>query len=101
MSDATAPPPQTRREMLERCAIGFGGVALAGLLGDPRFAAAQSAARKPHFPPKAKNVIFLYMDGGPSQVDTFDYKPIPSRPRSTRAASTATGPTRFTEISAC
>ncbi|RFC47982.1 MAG: Uncharacterized conserved protein, DUF1501 family [Verrucomicrobia bacterium] len=55
--------------MLNRCALGFGGVALSAL----HHAAAGPIA--PHFPARARNVIFLYMDGGPSQVDTFDYKP--------------------------
>lgn len=75
--------PLTRREMLTRCATGFGGIALAGLMADKSFGAplGQSApvsplAPKPgHHIAKAKHVIFLYMDGGPSQVDTFDYKP--------------------------
>jgi hypothetical protein len=73
--------PQSRRDLLRRCALGFGGVALQALLHEESIAAATSlpsdplAPRTPHFPPKAKNVIFLYMDGGPSQVDTFDYKP--------------------------
>ncbi|MEM1355390.1 MAG: DUF1501 domain-containing protein [Planctomycetota bacterium] len=77
--------PVTRREMLTRCASGFGGVALAGLLAQPSFGGslksrANPLAPKPgHFPAKAKHVIFLYMDGGPSQVDTFDYKPSLSR----------------------
>src|ERR687898_712210 len=61
----------TRREMLCRCANGFGGLALASLLAED--AAAQS--RTPHHPAKAKSVIFLFMDGGPSQMDTFDPKP--------------------------
>ncbi len=74
----------SRREMLARCANGFGGVALAALLADRRFASA--ATLRPsteladgklvsHHVAKAKSVIFLYMDGGPSQVDTFDPKP--------------------------
>lgn len=73
--------PMTRRDLLVRCAAGFGGVALAGLLADKSFGAALSQSHNPlapkpgHFPAKAKSVIFLYMDGGPSQVDTFDYKP--------------------------
>jgi hypothetical protein len=54
-----------RREMLAVCANGFGNLALAGLL-----------AERTHHPAKAKSVIFLYMDGGPSQIDTFDYKPL-------------------------
>ena len=66
--------PTTRREMLARCANGFGGVALASLLANEA-RANPLAAKKPHFTPKAKSVIFLYMDGGPSQVDTFDPKP--------------------------
>ena len=75
--------------MLKQCCVGFGSVALAGLLSDE--AAARSllerpprinpldrdplALRNPHFRPRAKRVIFLFMHGGPSQVDTFDYKP--------------------------
>jgi hypothetical protein len=66
--------PLSRRDMLLRCANGFGAVALTALLAeDGRVSAAMQA---PHFPARARNVIFLYMDGGPSQVDTFDYKPL-------------------------
>jgi hypothetical protein len=71
--------------MLSRCANGFGAVALAALLAERDYAgfarADESAAagpfapRLPHFAAAADNVIFLYMDGGPSQVDTFDPKP--------------------------
>src|SRR5437762_1300316 len=66
----------TRREMLQRLSAGFGMLSLAGLLG-PRLAAAEEtgAARFPHFKPRAKRVIFLFMNGGPSHVDTFDPKP--------------------------
>src|SRR5947209_17967833 len=72
------PPPLTRREMLWRCANGFGAVALAALLAeDGRADAGQASGplKGLHHPARARNVIFLYMDGGPSQVDTFDYKP--------------------------
>lgn len=57
--------------------MGFGGVALKALMAEQANAAIQNPLdpKTPHFVPKAKNVIFLYMDGGPSQVDTFDYKP--------------------------
>ncbi|MCH2608157.1 MAG: DUF1501 domain-containing protein [Pedosphaera sp.] len=67
----------SRREMLGRCATGFGAVALSSLLADPAYGKAKSpfAPRKPHHDAKAKSVIFLYMDGGVSQVDSFDYKP--------------------------
>jgi hypothetical protein len=63
------PLPLTRRDMLLRCANGFGAAALTALLADEGGAAT-------HHPPKARSVIFLYMDGGPSQVDTFDPKPL-------------------------
>lgn len=75
------PPPLSRRDMLAQCAGGFGAMALAALLNEraakEAVAAAQSpvAPRPTHFPPRATNVIFLYMDGGPSQVDSFDPKP--------------------------
>ena len=65
-------PALSRRDMLARSANGFGLLALAGLLGRP-------AAAAPHFAPRAKRVIFLFMHGGPSQVDTFDPKPLLAR----------------------
>jgi hypothetical protein len=69
--------------MLTRCANGFGAAALSALLADRAFGAAPPsrsdknplAPKPPHFKARAKNVIFLFMDGGPSQVDTFDPKP--------------------------
>jgi hypothetical protein len=66
--------PLTRRDMLLRCANGFGAVALTALAAEEGRAA--SPVQTPHFPARARHVIFLYMDGGPSQVDTFDYKPL-------------------------
>ena len=71
----------TRREWLTRSASGFGGVALAAMMADDRARAADSSAanplavKPPHFQATAKSVIFLYMDGGPGQMDTFDPKP--------------------------
>jgi len=73
------PRPLTRRAMLAQAANGFGAVALAALLHEQ--GRSQSAAnrplapRRPHYDAKVKSVIFLYMDGGPSQMDTFDPKP--------------------------
>jgi hypothetical protein len=58
----------SRRQFLERAACGFGALAFDALF-------AQAATREPHFAAKAKNVIFLFMDGGPSQMDTFNPKP--------------------------
>lgn len=72
------PMPYTRRDMLKQCANGFGAVALGALFGSEAGAAEQTnplAPKPTHFPAKAKSVIFLFMDGGPSQVDTFDPKP--------------------------
>ena len=72
-----------RRYFLNQCRIGLGGMALASLLSDGSGqvqATDQSAASDPlavrstHFPPKAKNVIFLFMAGGPSQFELFEPK---------------------------
>ena len=68
--------PIPRRRALQRLACGFGSLALAGLLGEKALAAANPLAPKPpRFRPRARRVIFLFMQGGPSQIDTFDYKP--------------------------
>ena len=68
----------TRRDVLVRAAHGFGSIALASML-EPQAGAAQRvnalAAKPPHFAPKAKSVIFLFMVGAPSHIDTFDPKP--------------------------
>ena len=78
----------TRRWFFKECGIGLGSLALASLLENSLFAQSQSAIRnpqsaitnpgapkQPHFKPKAKRVIYLFMAGGPSQFETFDYKP--------------------------
>lgn len=74
-------PVFTRRQMLQLSAAGFGQLALAGLMHDEARGVDTNplAPKAPHFPPKAKRVIFLFMHGGPSQVDTFDYKPLLER----------------------
>ena len=77
---------RTRREFLWQSGAGFTGLALSAMLGRDGFighahaadgAAFKNplAARQPHFTPRATSVIFLYMYGGPSHIDTFDYKP--------------------------
>src|SRR5687768_489951 len=78
----------TRREMLSRCGTGMGALALAGMMSElgltqPAQAAPSAdgltnplAPKQPHFPGKAKRVIHLFMNGGPSHVDTFDPKPM-------------------------
>ncbi|MCH2113698.1 MAG: DUF1501 domain-containing protein [Pirellulales bacterium] len=68
----------SRRAMLCQASTGFGMLALAGLISQESPAAAATTGRalsRPHFPPKAKNVIFCYMSGGVSHIDSFDPKP--------------------------
>src|SRR4051812_26782513 len=73
----------SRRELLQRAAGGFGALALSGVLAEvaaaeanPSSAASDPLApRPPHFAARAKRVIFLYMTGGVSHVETFDHKP--------------------------
>jgi hypothetical protein len=65
----------TRRDLLRRTGLGMASLGLAGLLADDAGAASPLAPRKPHFPGKAKRVVHLFMNGGPSHVDTFDPKP--------------------------
>lgn len=75
---------QSRRNFLKKAGAGFGTLALAGLLQEEGLLSQASAAadvnplgtKAPHFAPKAKAVIWLFMPGSPSQVDTFDYKPL-------------------------
>lgn len=76
---------RTRREFLWQTGAGFGAVALADMLSrDGFFSSARAddspsanplAAKPSHFPAKAKSIIFLFMYGGPSHIDTFEYKP--------------------------
>ena len=71
----------TRRHFFSKCAVGLGSVALASLLNGQKLRAAEPALpnplapKAPHFPARAKNIIYLYMAGGPSQLEMFDYKP--------------------------
>ena len=69
----------SRREVLFKIGGGFGALGLASLFADAGLLASESkntlAPKPPHFPPRARHVIFLFMNGGPSHVDTFDPKP--------------------------
>ena len=76
---------QTRRDFLATSACGLGTLALASLLGQDGLLAAESnpgglldplASRLPHFAPRARNCIFIFLEGGPSQMDLFDPKPL-------------------------
>src|SRR5947209_4374932 len=82
------PQLYSRRAMLRTSAVGFGHLALASLLADEARAGDVPAAhrpadplapRPPHFAARAKRIIFLFMAGGPSHVDTFDHKPLLQR----------------------
>src|SRR5918995_5340430 len=106
MTCTPADASPSRRDMLIRCANGFGALALAGLLGDPAFGRVLANApeetgpltpRPPHFPARARSVIFLYMDGGPSQVDTFDPKPRLDREHG-KPIGVKTHPTQFNNV---
>jgi hypothetical protein len=75
------PATRTRRWFFEQCGVGLGSVALGHLFGESGFAAAADplALKQPHFAPKAKNVIFLFMAGAPSHLELFDNKPALAR----------------------
>lgn len=80
--DHSLPPALSRRQLLARAGTGLGMLGLAGLLRDnevlgaPVGAGNPLAVKPPQFPAKAKHVIHIYLNGGPSQVDTFDPKPL-------------------------
>jgi hypothetical protein len=71
------PAPLTRRQILQQAGAGFGSLALQSLLGADGLLSSQNplSPQAPHFAPRAKSVIFLFMYGGPSHVDLFDPKP--------------------------
>ncbi len=83
-------PPLTRRDWLLRAANGFGALALADLLHT-------NAGAELHHPAKADHVIFLYMDGGPSQMDTFDPKPRLAKEHG-QPIKTRVAPTQFNDV---
>ena len=71
-----ARPTRTRREFIQDAFCGFGGIALASLLHGERTRANPLAPKPSHRTAKARSVIFLFMAGGPSHMDTFDPKPL-------------------------
>src|SRR5258705_9474963 len=98
----------SRRDFFGRFAYGLGGAALFALLGRDAIAAAASIQNPfkgilppPHFPGKARRIIYLFMAGGPSQLDLFDYKPLLNQrngedlPDSVRKGQRLTGMTGF------
>src|SRR5207244_969420 len=98
----------SRRDFFGRFAFGLGGVALFGLLNHDLRAATPAGANPfkgildgPHFPPQARRIIYLFMAGGPSQHDLFDYKPLLNEmngqdlPESVRGGQRLTGMSAF------
>src|SRR4051812_23285764 len=97
--------PHSRRDFLRRAGCGFGAVALAALMRENILAADEepkipAPTKFPDHVARAKNVIFLFMEGGPSHLDTFDRKPLlnelagQSLPASFKAPITAMGETK-------
>ena len=76
-SQSSEIPNVSRRWFIEQCGVGLGALALNHLLTSEGYAQSQNplAPKKPHFAPKVKNVIFLFMAGGPSHMELFDNKP--------------------------
>lgn len=94
------PRGMTRRAMLQQSACGFGAVALSAMMADGEFAGLLADETNPlamHHPAKVKRVVYLYMDGGPSQVDTFDPKPRLKKENG-KAFSMKIEPTQFNNI---
>jgi hypothetical protein len=91
-----------RRAFLNRSGLGLGGMALAEMLGS-RSSAAPAADHGvlggPHFPPKAKRIIYLFMSGGPSQLDLFDYKPLLNQRQGEQLPDSVRGGQRLTGMS--
>ena len=90
----------TRRDFLNRFGMGLGGIALADMLPQTVSAAAdRGTLGLPHFPPKAKRVIYLFMSGGPSQLDLFDYKPLLNQRNGEQLPDSIRGGQRLTGMS--
>src|SRR5262245_9991946 len=92
---------RTRRHFFADCAVGVAKIALASLLGNRAFASSPGnplGPRAPHFPARAKRVIYLFMAGGPSQFELFDYKPELRRREGQPLPASFLGPRRFAFI---
>jgi Protein of unknown function (DUF1501) len=89
----------TRRHFLSSASLGLGSLALGALLPRPATAAAANADGAPHFPPKAKRVIYLFQSGGPAQQDLFDYKPLLNEKNGEQLPAQVRGMQRLTGMS--
>lgn len=103
--DASQDIPQnglpSRRQFLNRFGMGLGGVALAEMLSGQKASAAAEGGilGSPHLPPKAKRIIYLFMSGGPSQLDLFDYKPVLNQRHGEQLPDSVRGGQRLTGMS--
>ena len=88
-----------RRQFLSRFGMGLGAVALADMLPREAGAAATGVLGQPHFPPKAKRIIYLFMSGGPSQLDLLDYKPLLNQRHGEQLPDSVRGGQRLTGMS--
>lgn len=96
-------PNESRRSFLNRFGMGLGGLALADLLASDQARADASADRgvlgAPHFPPKARRIIYLFMSGGPSHLDLYDYKPLLNKRHGEQLPDSVRGGQRLTGMS--
>jgi len=88
-----------RRELLNRFGMGLGGIALSELLASSSPAAELGLPSGTHFPPKAKRIIYLFMSGGPSQIDLFDHKPLLNKLHGQQLPDSVRGGQRLTGMS--
>jgi uncharacterized protein (DUF1501 family) len=92
----------SRRELLKGCGLGLGGIALADLLMQDTAHAApldRGVLGEPHFPPKVRRIIYLFMSGAPSQLDLLDYKPLLNERQGEQLPDSVRGGQRLTGMS--
>jgi len=92
-------PLLNRRTLLNRFGMGLGGMALAEMLGKDAAASERGVLETTHLAPKAKRIIYLFMSGGPSQVDLLDYKPLLNKRHGEELPDSVRGTQRLTGMS--
>ena len=91
--------PMNRRHFLNRFATGLGGIALSEMLANASSTADHGILTGTHFAPKAKRIIYLFMSGGPSQIDLFDHKPLLNKRHGEQLPDSVRGGQRLTGMS--